>query len=216
MATSKSIVQAHADAPAPFLIPEEKVLAMVASCTAQLAAVSSIPDVMKVITATDAVAAIMKLVDASEEARLTALRLRIDAEARLGDLTAQIPKAKRGHAPVAERSRPTKQKILKGYGITPSRAVTAERLAATPREKVTDAVASLAKPTLHGVLAHLNLRSDARSSVTPEKQARDLAYLADEAICLLERCSRAKEPPHRGTVIEMRSRLTNLQGRKES
>ena len=201
--------------PAPFVIPEAKAIEMVNRCTRQLATASSIPGVLRVITATDAAAEILKLVNASEETRLAALQLRLDAEARLGDLSAQIPKAKKGHLSVAERNQPTKKKILREYGVEPSRAAIAERLADIPRATVAAAVTSMSRPTLHGVLAHLNLRSNARNEFTPEKQARDLAFLADECICLLERLVEHKTLPHAGTVKEFRSRLTNLQGRRD-
>jgi hypothetical protein len=193
-----------------FLIPEARALAMVDACARQLAEVSTIPDVLKVVTQAEAIQAVMSKIKASRDAQKAALRLRVEAEAQLGRITAQIPQGARGGAAAKNPGQRTKRQVLTESGIHHYRAGVAERLARTPAEKVEEAIANAKSPGMYGVLSDLGLRKPWREYTTPEVTSRHLDFLADEAISLLERSVKTQSSPHAGTVAEMRNRLLRL------
>lgn len=193
-----------------YLLPEDRALAMVDACAKQLATVSTIPDVLKVVTQADAIAAVMQKIKASDEAQKAALRLRVDAEAQLGRITAQIPLGKRGGGAQVNPGQQTKRKVLASNGLHNFRASSAEKLARMPQEEVDAAIDRAKTPGLYGVLNDLGIRKPWREYQSPERTHRDIAYLANEAIDLLERSVASKSPPHAGTVVEYRNRLTRL------
>lgn len=199
-----------ATAPAEYLVPEESALAMLSSCASQIERAATLADVRRVITHAEAINAVMKKIKASERAKLAAARLLIDAEVQLGKITRLVPKAKRGAGAVP--GQPTKKTTLRENGIHPFRAQIAEKLAATSRQDIDLAFERSKRKSVFGVTAELGFRQPFEEG-RPDKLARDLDFLANEAIDLLEVGVRTQRPPHAGTVAEMRNRLSRLRVR---
>ena len=197
-------------APQAHLVPEERAIAMVEACTKQLELAATIPDVQKVMTQAEAINAVMQKIKASKRAKKAALLLVVEAQRQLGRLTKELPTGRRGGGATSNLGQGTKRKTLAAFGISHSQANAAERLADVPREKVEAAVERSSSGNLNGVLTGLGIRKHWRDYQTPEAKARNTAFLATEAIELLERCVQTKNPPHAGTVAEMRSRLVKL------
>ena len=201
------------DVAAGYLVPEERALAMVKACAQQLSMASTIPDILRVVSQADAISAVMEKIKATEAARKAALRLRIEAEAQLGRITAQIPQIKRGPKRkdyVRPAGVQTKREVLVEYGIHNFRAAVAERLAEKPAAEVDAAIARAKGSGVRSVLQDLGLCQPWKAERASETRARHLAFLASEAIELLERCARSGAAPHAGTVAEMRGRLQGL------
>ncbi len=192
------------------LVPEDRVVLMVQACTKQLELAATIPDVQKVITQAEAINAVMQKIKASKRAKKAALLLVVNAQRQLGLLTKTMPKGKLGGGATSNIGQGTKRKTLASYGITSAQANTAERLAAIPPARVEAAIERNKSGGLNGVLTGLGIRKHWRDYQTPETKARNVAFLATEAVELLERCVQTKTPPHHGTVVEMRSRLVKL------
>lgn len=202
------------------LVPEARAIEMIEACATQIQLATTIPDVKRVISQAEAIDAVMKKINATEHVKRAALLLLVEAEQQLGRITKQIPHAKRGGYAVKHPGQQGKRAALREYGINHFRAATAEKLADTPPKAIEGAVATADRKTVVGVATALGLRSAwtkpnprGPSYSAPDKLARDLAFLADEAIALAESCARSKTPPHAGTVAEMRARLTRLSGR---
>lgn len=199
-----------------FLVPEDRQIKLIAACADQLALASSIPEVLKLVSQADAINAVMASIKASRRAQKAALRLRVEAEAQLGRITAQIPHGKRGgrNGCAAIRGQRTKRQVLTENGIHHYRAGVAERLAKKSPEAIDEAVENAKSSGMYGVLHDLGLRKPWREYQLPEKAKRDIAYLAEEAISLLERSVQTKSAPHAGTVTEYRARLTRIVGQR--
>jgi len=210
MPVSNAIVVVAEEQLASVLVPETRALEMVEACARQLAEVSTIPDIMRLVTQADAISAVMQKIKASEKARKAALRLRIEAEAHLGRITMQIPQGKRGGAAAKNPGQRTKAQVLAENGIHKYRAGVAERLAKTPAPEVEAAIDRAKTNGVYGVMQDLGLRKPWRDYQMPEVTARNLGYLAAEAVELLERSVATKAPPPAGNVAEMRTRLTSL------
>lgn len=185
-------------------MPEDRVLGMIAQCTAQLDRVASIADARVATDMAEAVAAISRKVKLCKETKDAAIRLLIQAEQRLGEVIAAAPRAYGNAGPEVPRRRD----ILKQHGISKSRANLATRLAKVPQKRIDAAIAGGAK-TMHAVTAKVGLVTHAYELRTEKASA--FALLAEEAVGLLERSVRAGVVPHRGTVAEMVSRLRNIQ-----
>lgn len=195
------------------LVPEERAIAMIESCSAQLELAVTIPHVKRMISHAEAINLIMKKINASKRAKEAALVLVVEAEQQLGRVTKQIPQAKRGGYARLNPGQKTKRSVLIANGIHPSRCAMAEKLADVPRDLIRNAADQAKSKTLSGVSSALGLRTSRDDYRMPEASMRDLGYLAGEAISLLERCIQSKQPPHAGTVAEMRDRLTRLVAR---
>lgn len=192
------------------LVPEASALAMVEMCARQLVQAATIPDILKLVTQADAISAVMSKIKASKAAQKAAMRLRVEAEAHLGRITAQIPQGKRGGAAIANRGQRTKRQVLTENGIHNYRASSAEKLARMPREEVEAAIDRAKSPGLYGVMQDLGIRKSWREYQTSEVTARNLGYLVVEAIELLERSVATKASPPPGNVREMRARYAAL------
>lgn len=192
---------ARRDDVAPIRIPDERVIAMIAGCSRQIAEVSSIEDAVTVTDAAAAIAAIAKKVKAAKEVKKAAVRLLVDAEAKLGEVLQAIPKAQR-HSDM-----PKKRDVLKRHGIGQLRASVAQRLAKTPEaqiEKVIDSGAA----SIHAIGHKLGFHAD--NYERRMKRAGAMADIADEAVSLLVRCVRRNQVPHAGTVANLERWLTNV------
>lgn len=198
-------IQAH--------VPPEEFLEQIVECTERLRTCATIPMLQKVMARASAIEAIAKQMQASKECQLAAARLVLDAEIQLGHITKLYPPGPRG----AKASRalkngetfPSRRKDLKEHGISLTRANQAQKLAEAPPAKIDEAFAI--RPSMSGVKAHLGIRPDFRY---PDSQhAKNLAFLADEAISLLEKMlSDGKLPPEK-TVQEYRKRWFSLTGK---
>lgn len=200
------------------LVPEERAIEMIEACARQIQAVTSIPDVMRVITKAEAIDAVMKKIKASKDVKRAALVLLVEAEQQLGRISKQLPQAKRGAAARKFPGQIGKKDILRNVGVNHRRAYTAEKLADAPAEAINVAIDSARNKSVSGVTAFLGYRTEwpengrrpSTEFVLPEKRARDLAFLADESISHAEACIQSKTSPHAGTVAEMRTRLMRL------
>ncbi len=186
-------------------IPEERVLAMIASCAEQIARANTIADAREVTDVAEAIAAVARKINIAKEVKRAAVRLLIEAESKLGEITRTIPKARCGGGKKARG--PKKNDILRENGISKARANFAERLGAVPPEKVEEVIASGAN-TMHGVLSGLELQTD--NYALRAKKASALAFLCEEAVGLLDRCVKRSQVPHAGTVAEMCGRYKTI------
>lgn len=184
-------------------VPEASVIAMIASCAEQIRKAQTIGDALEVANIADAIAAVAKKVAVAKEVKRSAVRLLIEAEAKLGEITRMIPRAKPRHG----HESLTKRDILEQNGVSKSRANFAERLASMPRAKIERVVESGAS-TKHAIFSKLGLHTD--NYVLREKKASSIAFLCEEAIGLLDRSVRKNQVPHAGTVAEMRQRYRIL------
>ena len=187
-----------------FLVPDESVLSMIEACAAQIERATTMPDVKRMLMQAEAIYAVTQKIKAAENIKANALRLLVDAETQLGRITKTLPQGKKGGAAVPGQT--TKRMLLKAHGINRYRASIAEKYADTPKPAITTALTKAR--TLNETSVALGFKK--APFVLPEKRARDLAYLANEAITLLERCASQKIQPHSGTVSEMRTRLSQL------
>lgn len=193
---------AHGLAPPASLvrIPEDRVLAMLDSCAEQIARVATIEDAKEASTVAEAIAAVTRKVNVAKEVKRKAVRLLVEAEAKLGEILRAIPRA--------SASTPAKRDVLREHGINKRRASCfAERLAVTPQADV-DRVISGGAQTLHGVTAKLGIHANGYELRIQKASA--IAFLCEEAVALLERCVTRGQVPHAGTVQEMVRRLHNI------
>lgn len=186
------MTQAIAIAPSAdaFLVPEDRVVAMLDTCAAQLERVATIEDAKSVCTVAEAIAAVTRKVEVARRTKLAAVRLLVDAERRLGDLLRTLPR--RGPKP--------KRDVLEEHGINKRRASVAERLAVAPTSKI-DKVIEAGANTLHGVTTKLGIH--ANGADLRFDRASAIAFLCEEAVTMLDRCARHGKVPHAGTVAEM-------------
>ena len=196
--------------PRHFLLPNEKALQMITACADSVAQAASIPDVGRVISQAEAIQVWMKKFRASEALQKAALALCVDAEIQLGKLSKQLPKlapSRSGRKADGEpRTIKGKTRTLKEAGIDPARARIAEKLAVVPVPLVHEAMTQ--KKTVRGVCESLGLMPTFQGESRAEKKVRDLVFLADEAIGLLERLVR--EPVYQGAIREFRKRYAAL------
>ncbi len=183
-------------------VPEERVLAMIAACAAQITQVKTIDDAREVTDVAEAIAAVARKVKIAKEVKHAAVHILIEAEAKLGEITRQIPHARCGGG--KKRVGYRKADILRTHGITKARANFAERLSATPQSKI-DAVVADGANTMHAVLSKLDLQTDRYR--LRENRAANLAFLCEEAVGLLDRSVKRGQVPHAGTVAEMVQRF---------
>lgn len=186
-------------------IPDERVFAMIRECTMQIRLVSTLKEAKETSDVAEAIAAITRKVNVARETKLAAVRLLIEAETRLGEISRGIPHGTTGGGQKARG--PRKSDVLRGNGISKSRANCAERLSTTPPAKVEKVIAAGAN-TIHGIYSKLDLHAD--GYVSRQKKAADIAFLCQEAIELLGRSARANKVPHMGTVAEMERRWRNI------
>ena len=192
---------AHA-APGPVvMVPEPRVLAMIASCAEQIDNVSSIDDAKKCTDMAEAVAAITRKVNVAKEVKRSAIRLLIQAEAKLGEILRAIPKKR------SAEGRPPKRDVLIQHGISKSRASHAERLSKANPEEIERVVESGAR-TIHGVMSKLGYHTDGYT--LRERRASAIAFLCEEAVDLLDRSVKDRKVPHAGTVADMVARWKNI------
>jgi DNA-binding phage protein len=177
--------------------PDEHVLSLLEACAKQIESVATIEDAKQVVSAAEAIAAISKKVDIAKAVKKAAVRLLVDAEAKLGELLRALPKG----------GQPTKRDVLKGSGLNRRRASTAERLAVTPKSEI-DRVIDEGASTLHGVTHKLGMQSNGYELRV--QKAAAFALLAQEAVELLERSVREKKVPHAGTVASYSDWLRKL------
>lgn len=200
------------------LVPEETAIAMIESCAAQIEKAITIPDIQRVITSAEAINAVMKKIHASERAKRAATLLVIGAEQQLGRITKNIPRAKRGGAGKRGGGGPGKMTTLREHGINKFRYQVAEKLADTPTRDIEKAYEKSKSKTVSGVAVALGYRNDfangrpTYSSLTQIE--RNIDFLANEAIDLLELGVKQQKPPPEGNVVEMRDRLNRLRVRK--
>lgn len=188
-------------------IPEERVIAMIAACAAQIKQVHTIADAKEASNVAEAIAAVTRKVDVAREVKHSAVRMLIEAEAKLGEITAMIPRAPGRNAKSPQRGKMTKKEILAEHGVSKSRANYAERLSRVPAAEVERVVASGAN-TMHAIGAKLGLYTHAYE--LREKRNANLAFLCEEAVSLLARCVKQNKVPHAGTVAEMIQRYANI------
>ncbi len=186
-------------------IPEERVLAMIASCAEQIGKAVTIADAREVTDVAEAIAAVARKIKVAQEVKHAAVRLLIEAESKLGLITSAIPRAKSGGG--LKATTPKKEDVLRENGISKARANFAERLAVVPQANVEKVIASGVN-TMHGVLSGLQLQTC--NYKRRETQASNILFLCEEAIALLVRSVRDKKVPHSGTVAEMARRLEGI------
>ncbi len=186
-------------------IPEERVLAMIASCAEQIERATTIADAREVTDVAEAIAAVARKIKVAKDVKHAAVRILIEAEAKLGEITAAIPHARCGGGKKKVGFR--KADVLRENGISRARANFAERLATTPQKKIEEVVAAGAS-TMHAVLAKLDLQTSNYS--LREKRTSAIAFLCEEAVSLLERSVKASQVPHAGTVADMVRRFRTL------
>ena len=178
-------------------VPEERVLQMMRVCVDQIDEVASIEDAKEAVNAAEAIAAITRKVDLAKEVKRAAVRLVVQAEAKLGQILRSLPK----------NQTPTKRDMLREGGINRRRASTAERLAITPQKDI-DRVIAKGAQTLHGVTTGLGLESNGYELRTEKASA--YALLAEEAVTLLVNSVKAGKVPHAGTVKHYAEWLVSL------
>lgn len=183
-----------------FRIPGDRVLAMIQECARQVSYVSTLDDAKEVASVAEAIAAVSKKLDIAKGLKESAVKLVVEAEAKLGEIIRAVPHA--------SPSTPAKRDVLREHGINKRRASVAERLATTPKEDIERAVSEGAR-SLHGVTVKLGIHSDGYTLRTNKAEA--MAFLCEEAVTLLVRCVREKKVPHEGTVVEMAKRLRTIQ-----
>lgn len=196
-----------------YLIPEAAVTQMIAACAYQIREARSIPAIKVVITQAEAIDAVTKKINAAEDVRRAALALMVDAEKQLGEISKGLPQATRGGRKKGETAPTGKRQTLREHGINHLRAYSAEKLSEVPQAALDVAIDSAKSRTVAGVEIALGIRKPwdsptpkEREYVTPEKRARDLLFLAKEAIEWLEKGI----PCPKGNVAEMRNRLQRL------
>lgn len=181
-------------------LPEERVLEMIKLANLTLENASNIEDVKRACSMAEAIATISKKIDLSRETQRLAMRMRIEAEQKLGRLTAEMPRPKRSDG---ER---TKKERLRDLGINFRRANCAERLAKTSDAKI-DAVIDGGARTLNGVITSLGLVTNGHELRL--KRLNELLFLTNECVETLERAVRGT-PPAKGNVAEFRNRLATF------
>lgn len=192
-----------------FLMPEASAIRMIETCAAQIEKAIALPDVKRVITQAEAIKVLVNKLGASQRVKKTALKLVVQAEVQLGKVSKALPVLSPGsNCRFIPKSEPRKGKnfALKEAGINPARARHAEKLAEVPPEQLQKTVEACTN--LHAVQTAVGIRRPFHGQTAGEKRERDLAFLADEAITLLERINTAKM--HEGTVREFRSRWRRL------
>lgn len=182
-------------------VPEARVIAMISSCATQIEQAASIDDAKEVTDMAEAIAAITRKVNVAKEVKRSAVRLLVDAEAKLGEILRAIPRGTKANG------LPAKRDLLVEHGINKRRASFAQRLSCTPSEKI-DRVIEAGAQTLHGVTSKLALHTDGYA--IRAQRASMTAFLCEEAVGLLERSVKNRQVPHAGTVADMAARWRRI------
>jgi len=190
---------------AGFLVPEERALAMIESCAAQIESASTLPAIMQVITQAEAISAVIRKIKASERAKRAALALLVDAEIQLGRITQAIPHGRTGCKPAAGQR--TKGKVLAEHQIAQYRASVAERLSEVPRETVGAAIGNAQRMTMREVLVGVGLRPLFRGV------SMDMRKVAMNAIGLLVQCQTQGRAPRAEEVDPLRDAFSTADAR---
>ncbi len=187
-------------------IPEERVVAMIGACAAEVRRVTAIEDAKEVTSIAEAIAAVTRKLNVAKEVKIAGIRLVVEAEAKLGEILGLIPKGARGRKTPAGSV--GKNALLAKHGINKRRASFAERLSKVPPKKI-EAVLASGASSMNAVTTGLELHSD--SYALRQKSAEALAFLCGEAVDLLRRSVRDGKVPHAGTVAEMVTRYQRIQ-----
>ncbi len=186
------------------LVPDERVLAMIASCADQIARATTLADAREVTDVAEAVAAVARKIKVAKEVKHAAVRLLVEAESKLGEITRAIPPGKGGRGHKAPKR---KADVLAANGISKARANLAERLNVAPPSKIDEVIASGAN-TLHGIYSRAGFQTN--NYTLRERKASAIAFLCEEAVALLDRSVKGNKVPHAGTVAEMVQRLKSI------
>lgn len=184
------------------LIPEDACLRMIERCARDLREATTLPSVLRAISQAEAIDAVTRKINASKEIRRDSYKLLIDAERQLGDLTSKIPHHD------AKTGTPSKKSVLKAHDLRVNRCLMAERLARTPDDALEAALAIAKNKSVSGVETVLGIKNPGNSWAN--KTERNLDFLANEAIDLLELSIKTQRLPAVGNVAEMRNRLHRL------
>jgi hypothetical protein len=180
------------------MVPEERAIAMIENCAAQIEKATTIPMVLRIVRQAEAIAAVTRKIEASKKVQRDASILVIYAETQLGVVTRQIPQGRRGKAAVAVPGQATKGTVLAEHGIHRSRANIAEKLAATPPTVLASALDKAERKTVHGVSVELGYAQPWAP------QDRGMRKVAMNAIGLLVTCQSTKRAPTAEEVDPLR------------
>lgn len=208
----RCVEDAQATTPTALVAKPDVAAVMFANATATLEVVrkrldeaKTIPDVLAVMAMCEAIAGMQRRLNVSKQAKREALLIAVDAEVALGRLCLAMPTAPRGNVSKGTQRPVTKGAYLTQLGVNPTRVSGAQRLAAATPTQV--AVAFNSSNTITGIKKALGIHVG--SLHVSKSTERDLDYLADEAITMLEGALAGKQL-FSGNVKELRSRLARF------
>lgn len=196
-----------------YLVPEDRVLAMIVDCASRIEEAASIPDARKVIRQAEVIDAVTKKMVASRRIKDAAFRLLVDAERQLGRISKQLPKNP-GRNGTGPGKFPSKASVLRDAGLRVNRCLHAEKLAEVPEDVLVKAAKDLpdSRKSVNGIKLALGIKASTSSTppMTMLSRMRAYAFLARECIAMLEDCVAKGTPPHAGTVESKRRWFENL------